>query len=42
MYPEAKAVLDMVIADERPTADDPTGLVLRAVANIMLAARKRR
>ena len=36
MYPEAKAVLDTAIADERPTADDPAPLVLRAVANIML------
>ena len=36
MYPEAKAVLDTAIADDRPTADDPAPLVLRAVANIML------
>jgi hypothetical protein len=35
-YPEAKAVLDTMIADDRPTADDPAPLVLRAVANIML------
>ena len=34
--PEAKAVLDTAIADERPTAEDPAPLVLRAVANIML------
>ncbi len=32
MYAEAKAVLDTAIADERPTADDPAPLVLRAVA----------
>ena len=36
MYAEAKAVLDTAIADERPTAEDPAPLVLRAVANIML------
>jgi tetratricopeptide (TPR) repeat protein len=36
MVPEAKAVLDTAIADERPTADDPSALVLRAIANIML------
>src|SRR6185295_7258613 len=36
MYPEAKAVLDTAIADEKPTAEDPSPLVLRAVANIML------
>ena len=29
-------MLDTAIADERPTAEDPTPLVLRAVANIML------
>ena len=36
MYPEAKAVLDVAIADERPTAADPSPLVLRAIANVML------
>jgi tetratricopeptide (TPR) repeat protein len=36
MFVEAKAVLDVTVADERPTADDPTPLVLRAVANLML------
>jgi tetratricopeptide (TPR) repeat protein len=36
MYPEAKAVLDTVIAEERPTAEEPAPLVLRAAANIML------
>ena len=36
MYPEAKAVLDTAIADDRPTAEEPAPLVLRAVANIML------
>ena len=33
---EAKAVLDVAIADHAPTAEDPTPLVLRAIANIML------
>jgi tetratricopeptide (TPR) repeat protein len=36
MYPEAKAVLDVALADERPSAENSSGLVLRAVANLML------
>jgi tetratricopeptide (TPR) repeat protein len=36
MYPEAKAVLDLALGEERPTAEDSTGLVMRAIANIML------
>ncbi len=36
MYPEAKGVLDLALSDERPTAEDATGLVMRAIANIML------
>jgi tetratricopeptide (TPR) repeat protein len=36
MFPEAKAVLDVAVTDERPTAADPSPLVLRAAANIML------
>jgi tetratricopeptide (TPR) repeat protein len=36
MYAEAKAVLDAALGDERPTADDPSTLVMHAVANIML------
>ncbi len=36
MYAEAKSVLDTALADEKPTAEDPSPLVLRAVANIML------
>jgi hypothetical protein len=36
LYAEAKAVLDTTIADERPTAEDPAPLVLRAIANVML------
>jgi tetratricopeptide (TPR) repeat protein len=36
MFAEAKAVLDIAIADDRPTAEDPSALVLRAVSNIML------
>ncbi len=37
MYAEAKAVLDVMLSDERPTQEDTTGLVMRAVANIMLS-----
>ncbi|HUI97159.1 MAG TPA: tetratricopeptide repeat protein [Xanthobacteraceae bacterium] len=36
LYEEAKGVLDVALGDDHPTADDPTGLVLRAVANIMM------
>jgi tetratricopeptide (TPR) repeat protein len=35
MFVEAKAVLDVAVADDRPTAEDPSALVLRAVANLM-------
>jgi tetratricopeptide (TPR) repeat protein len=36
MYAEAKGVLDVTLSDERPTAEDTTGVVMRAVADIML------
>ena len=36
MYAEAKGVLDVTLNDERPTAEDTTGVVMRAVADIML------
>ena len=36
MAAEAKAVLDVALADSPATADDSTALVLRAIANIML------
>ncbi|MGE3148615.1 MAG: tetratricopeptide repeat protein, partial [Pseudorhodoplanes sp.] len=36
MYNEAKAVLDVTLADDRVTVDDPTALVLHAITNIML------
>jgi len=36
MFVEAKAVLDVALADNPPTADDPTPTVLRAIANIMI------
>jgi tetratricopeptide (TPR) repeat protein len=36
MAAEAKAVLDVAIADHPPTAEDPTPLVLRAAANILM------
>jgi tetratricopeptide (TPR) repeat protein len=35
MYPEAKGVLDVALGDEKPT-EDPSGLIMRAFANIML------
>jgi tetratricopeptide (TPR) repeat protein len=36
MHPEAKAVLDVVLADNKASHGDAIALVLRAVANIML------
>src|SRR5262249_58986138 len=36
MYAQAKGGLDLTLSDERPTADDTTGVVMRAVADIML------
>jgi tetratricopeptide (TPR) repeat protein len=33
---EAKAVLDVAIADQAPTAENPSAVVLRAVCNIMI------
>ena len=36
MYPEAKGVLDVALAEDHPTAEDSTGLVMRAIANIMM------
>lgn len=36
MAPEAKAVLDVALAEQPVTADDPAPLILHAVANIML------
>lgn len=36
MYPEAKGVLDVALSEERPSTDDPSGLVLRAITMLML------
>jgi hypothetical protein len=36
MYAEAKGVLDVAVAEDHPTAEDPTGLVMRAIAKIMM------
>ncbi|MBN9048326.1 MAG: tetratricopeptide repeat protein [Rhizobiales bacterium] len=36
MYPEAKAVLDLALKDDKPSENDITGVVLRAVANVMM------
>ena len=36
MFAEAKAVLDVAVADNPPTAEDSTPVVLRAIANIMI------
>ncbi|MDE2601143.1 MAG: tetratricopeptide repeat protein [Bradyrhizobium sp.] len=35
-YPEAKAVLDTVLADAKQGADDPVALILHAVASILM------
>lgn len=44
MFTEAKAVLDVTLADEHTNQapEDTTALVMRAVTNVMLTARKRR
>ncbi len=36
MYAEAKGVLDVILADDRPTAEDTTALVMRGVAQILI------
>jgi tetratricopeptide (TPR) repeat protein len=36
LYAEAKGVLDVTLAEQRPTADDTSGLIMRAVANLMM------
>jgi len=36
LYPEAKGVVDTVLAASAPGAEDPSAVVMRAVANIML------
>lgn len=36
MYAEAKGVLDVALAEDHPTSEDPTGLVMHAIANIMM------
>jgi tetratricopeptide (TPR) repeat protein len=36
MYPEAKGVLDVILADERPAAEDASAKVLRSVAEVMM------
>ncbi len=36
MYAEAKGVLGVALAEDHPTNEDSTGLVMRAIANIMM------
>jgi tetratricopeptide (TPR) repeat protein len=36
-YPEAKSVLDVAVAGDRPNGDDISSLVMRAAANVMMA-----
>lgn len=36
MYPEAKGVLDLALADAKPGLEDPVALVVHAVASIMM------
>jgi tetratricopeptide (TPR) repeat protein len=35
-YPEAKAVLDIVLADAKPEAQDPVALIMHSVASILM------
>ncbi len=41
LYPEAKSVLDVVLADAKPGAEDPAALIMRAVANILMGRPER-
>lgn len=36
MFQEAKGVLDVALAEEKPSAENPAALVLRAICNIMI------
>ena len=36
MYPEAKGVLDLVLADAKPGLEDPVALILHSVASILM------
>jgi tetratricopeptide (TPR) repeat protein len=36
LFPEAKAVLEVAVAEGRPTAEQPSGLMLRAIAKILM------
>src|SRR6266540_3050897 len=36
LFPEAKAVLDVAVAEDRPGTEDSSGLMLRAVAKVMM------
>ncbi len=36
LFPEAKAVLDVAVAEDRASSEDPSGLMLRAVAKLMM------
>ena len=36
MYPEAKGVLDVALADDKPTIDNVSAVVLRAIAEVMM------
>lgn len=36
MYAEAKGVLDVLVSDDHPTAEDASGLVMRGVANLLI------
>ena len=36
MYPEAKGVLDLALADAKPGAEDPVALIVHSVASILM------
>jgi tetratricopeptide (TPR) repeat protein len=36
MYPEARGVLDLALSEERPSAENPSILMLRAITSLML------
>ena len=36
MYPEAKGVLDLVLADSKSGLEDPVALVMHSIANTLI------
>ena len=41
MYPEAKGVLDLALADAKPGSEDPVALIVHSVASILMGRPER-